>query len=171
MGVTFIAKEGTYTAPAKLTTKSITENGTYSANGDNANGYSSVTVNVPLPTGKITITENGTDIDIAQYASADVNVESEPSDFSTATVIIDTTQVNSNNYNILPSVGIDSITARFIPTNAAAETWTVPLYKGSCHLTITDWDVVATGDIEAEGGEGDWDVYINGDGTLTFTPA
>lgn len=46
MGVTFIAKEGTYTAPATLTTKTITENGTYSAVDDSANGYSSVTVNV-----------------------------------------------------------------------------------------------------------------------------
>lgn len=46
MGVTFIAKEGTYTAPATLTTKTITENGTYSAVDDSANGYSSVTVEV-----------------------------------------------------------------------------------------------------------------------------
>ena len=30
------------------------------------------------PTGKITITENGTDIDVAQYATADVNVPSAP---------------------------------------------------------------------------------------------
>ena len=30
---------------------------------------------VVTPSGKITITENGTDIDIAQYATADVNVE------------------------------------------------------------------------------------------------
>ena len=30
-----------------LTTKSITENGTYNASSDNADGYSSVTVNVP----------------------------------------------------------------------------------------------------------------------------
>ena len=30
------------------------------------------------PTGKITITENGSDIDVAQYAKADVNVQGEP---------------------------------------------------------------------------------------------
>lgn len=46
MGVTFIAPQGTYTAPAKLVTKEITENGTYDATDDSANGYSSVTVNV-----------------------------------------------------------------------------------------------------------------------------
>lgn len=46
MGVTFLAPEGVYTSPAKLITKEITDNGTYSAADDNANGYSSVTVNV-----------------------------------------------------------------------------------------------------------------------------
>ena len=46
MGVTYIAPAGTYTAPAKLIEKTITENNTYNAIDDNANGYSSVTVNV-----------------------------------------------------------------------------------------------------------------------------
>lgn len=36
--------------------------------------YNKVTVNVPQPTGKITINDNGTNIDIAQYATADVAV-------------------------------------------------------------------------------------------------
>ena len=35
---------------ATLTTKNITENGTYNASDDSADGYSSVTVNVPTPT-------------------------------------------------------------------------------------------------------------------------
>ena len=34
----------------------------------------SVTTNIPEPSGKITITQNGTDIDVSSYASADVNV-------------------------------------------------------------------------------------------------
>ena len=46
MGLNIIAPQGTYTAPAKLITKSITENGTYNATDDSANGYSSVTVEV-----------------------------------------------------------------------------------------------------------------------------
>jgi len=46
MGVTFIAPQGTYTSPAKLITKTITENNTYNASDEGANGYSSVTVNV-----------------------------------------------------------------------------------------------------------------------------
>lgn len=42
-------------------------------------GLSSVeiTTNVPQPSGKITITQNGTDIDISSYASADVSVPSQ----------------------------------------------------------------------------------------------
>lgn len=38
------------TGEAVLTTKTITANGTYSAQDDSADGYSSVTVNVPTPT-------------------------------------------------------------------------------------------------------------------------
>lgn len=34
----------------------------------------SVTTNIPGPSGKITITQNGTDIDVSSYASADVNI-------------------------------------------------------------------------------------------------
>lgn len=99
MGVTFLAPEGVYTSPAKLITKEITDNGTYSAADDNANGFSSVTVNVPSPTGKITITENGTGINIAQYATADVNVEGGggSSDFSTANITV-TNNTNNDIY-------------------------------------------------------------------------
>lgn len=46
MGVTYIAPAGTVTSPAKLITKNITDNGTYDAADDLANGYSKVTVNV-----------------------------------------------------------------------------------------------------------------------------
>ena len=72
MGVTFIAPQGTYTAPAKLVTKEITENGTYDATDDSANGYSSVTVNVEggggssdFSTAEVTINnESGTTIPV-----------------------------------------------------------------------------------------------------------
>lgn len=59
-----------------LTTKNVTANGTYSAEDDSADGYSSVTVNVPgiTPTGTVSITENGT-TDVTNYASASVNVQ------------------------------------------------------------------------------------------------
>lgn len=53
---------------------SVTANGTYTApNG--TDGYDPVTVNVPQPSGSITITENGTH-NVAAYASANVNVPS-----------------------------------------------------------------------------------------------
>ena len=62
-----------------LVTKEITVNGTYTASNDSADGYSSVTVNVPssgiTPTGSINITTNGTH-DVTNYASAVVNVSS-----------------------------------------------------------------------------------------------
>lgn len=60
-----------------LVTKEITTNGTYTASNDSADGYSSVTVNVPssgiTPTGSINITTNGTH-DVTNYASAVVSV-------------------------------------------------------------------------------------------------
>lgn len=46
MGVTFIAPAEQFTSPAVLITKEITEDGTYYAADDNANGYSSVEVSI-----------------------------------------------------------------------------------------------------------------------------
>lgn len=63
----------------------ITENGTYTAT-DGVDGYSPVTVNVPIPNGYIQpsgtkeITENGTH-DVAQYASVNVNVAGGSSEY------------------------------------------------------------------------------------------
>lgn len=136
MGVTFIAKEGTYTAPAKLTTKSITENGTYSAVDDSANGFSSVAVNVPLPTGKITITENGTDINIAQYAKADVNVAGGSSDFSTAEVTF--VSISDSYMARVTCVEDDCIkTVDSAVSSQNTVTFIVPLYKGKTILPIS----------------------------------
>ena len=66
-------------SPAVLEEKDVT----VTTNGETTitpssgyNGISKVnlTTNVPQPSGKINITENGTDIDVSSYASADVNV-------------------------------------------------------------------------------------------------
>lgn len=78
MGVTFIAPQGTYTAPAKLVTKEITENGTYDATDDSANGYSSVTVEVEGGGGSsdfstAVVTVNGVGAFIASVASLTEN--------------------------------------------------------------------------------------------------
>lgn len=66
--------------PANIQPLTITENGVYTASGD-IDGYSPVTIEVPIPEGYIKpsgdfdITENGT-YDITQYANVNVNVES-----------------------------------------------------------------------------------------------
>lgn len=115
MGVTFIAPQGTYTAPAKLVTKEITENGTYDATDDSANGYSSVTVNVEGGGGS--------------------------SDFSTAEV----TLVNSGETNMAvvipvfyeadppfsPNAYVTSV-VNFLANETLV--LNVPLYKGHCSI-------------------------------------
>jgi len=58
-----------------LGTKTVNQNGVYNASSDGLDGYSKVTVSTPVPTGKKTITQNGTDIDVSSYALADVSVQ------------------------------------------------------------------------------------------------
>lgn len=57
-----------------LGTKTVNQNGVYNASDDSLDGYSKVTVNTPVPTGKKTIAANGTDIDVSSYALVDVAV-------------------------------------------------------------------------------------------------
>lgn len=57
--------------------------------------YAKATVAVPQPTGNTTITENGENIDIAQYATATVNV---PNPSTGRVVITGTAEVDVTNY-------------------------------------------------------------------------
>jgi hypothetical protein len=64
-------------AISKLVTKTITANGTYNASSDNADGYSQVSVNVPLTTKSITAngTYNASSDNAAGYSQVSVNVK------------------------------------------------------------------------------------------------
>ena len=66
-------------AISKLVTKTITANGTYNASSDNADGYSRVTVNIPLTTKSITSngTYNASSDNAAGYSQVSVNVRSQ----------------------------------------------------------------------------------------------
>lgn len=98
-GKYFYTANGTKTAgtasggssSATLITKEITINGTYTASSDSADGYSSVTVNVPssgiTPTGSLNISTNGT-YDVTNYASAVVSVSGGGTPSATAHTIL-----------------------------------------------------------------------------------
>lgn len=168
MGVTFIAPQGVYTSPAKLIEKTITENGTFTATDDEANGYSQVAVSVPSPTGKITITENGTNIDIAQYAKADVNVAGGggSSDFSTAEVTVGAgvvlqapVVINEEEFQGIAMIG-EAMEEEMI--------WQVPLYKGKCVCMVMDegQHISVSGNITEID---DHTYHITGDCTITIS--
>ena len=139
----------------------ITENGRY-----NVARYGYADVDVPQPSGKITITENGTDIDVSEYATADVIVEGGggSSDFSTAEVTITgigegaTVSITGcycfNDYNLLlPFAEIrDGV-------------YTVPLYKGTV-VFLPDPDLVYTLSGNATDNDG---IFITGDCTITIS--
>lgn len=150
MGVTFIAKEGTYTAPATLTTKTITENGTYSAVDDSANGYSSVTVEVEGGGGS--------------------------SDLTTAEMIVDNIAENPAYPEIyVPCVAEpnwDGVTTSnsVLPEEDYPNTVTVILYKGKARLYIPG---VLNNEITLEGNitrspDDEFSYYITGDCKITL---
>lgn len=147
MGVTFIAPQGTYTAPAKLVTKEITENGTYDATDDSANGYSSVTVNVEGGGGS--------------------------SDFSTAEVTF--SMVNTGNLASMPLVVTTESGSPFdalLPTKREVEdgAYTIALYKGKAVVEI---EVGALGDTISTSGAIELlesGIYlVTGDCTITIS--
>lgn len=154
---------------------------------DNINAVAS---GVTKPDGKITITENATDINVAQYATADVSVSGGggSSDLSTASVTI---TANAGSGVVMLSGGIEGNTegSGFIkPTSGGGEmivslagaeagrtqTWKAVLTKGdeaSGHLFESAYvfygeNAVVTGDCEIS----DDCVIVYGDCTITADP-
>lgn len=148
MGVTFLAPEDVYTSPAKLITKKITDNGTYSAADDNANGFSSVTVEVEGGGGS--------------------------SDFSTAEVTIQITTETPDVYIVIPAIATsptDMILNQQYNTlnSSTAQILTVPLYKGTLAVTgnsAGEISVNVSGSVEKVGA---LDFIITGDCTITIS--
>ena len=124
----------------------ITENGRY-----NVARYGYADVDVPQPSGKITITENGTDIDVSEYATADVNVSGGSSDFSTAEVTFICSSSEPEIHLAFINVQNDGIYS-VIDITESTLTVTVPLYKnklscgiGPFFMTVTSTSGSITG--------------------------
>ena len=124
-----------------------------------------------IPTGTITITENGENIDVAQYEKATVNVSGGgSSDFSTAEVTLLSESVNVPIY--MPYV-IDDGENNFIVTDGytSPDEYIAPLYKGKLIVAVDlvngQGDYSFTGDIVFDEEEGV--IVITGDGTITYT--
>ena len=157
-----------------------TENKVYQKDGE---VYNKVTVNVPSPTGKITITENGTDIDIAQYATADVNVEGGggSSDFSTAKMTV----INNKEWTIqvndcpVASVEDEMLFGGFSVNANRQSVFDVIIYKGYAHIfeMVTGVSIDTPVDLETEAslsGNAEYDaedglIDITGDCTITIS--
>lgn len=130
---------------------------------DNINAVAS---GVTKPDGKITITENATDINVAQYATADVNVSGGggSSDFSTAKVAI-----------IDPDECLERFVGPCVENNKSrgyfngdpSEGIPVILYKGMAEVgvQIADATVETSGSVTTEAGA----YIVTGDCTFTIT--
>ena len=146
MGVTFIAPAGTYTAPAKLIEKTITQNDTYNAADDNANGYSSVTVNVEGGGGG------------GDFSTAEVTFNKLTPAYGGGCYIEGLTAIDTED-NVLfwftDPVDFDSVT--------------IVLYKGHAYGMASGEDLAISGSATWDSETNDLD--ITGDCTITYTPA
>ena len=128
---------------------------------------------IETPSGKITITENGTDIDIAQYATADVNVEGGggSSDFSTAEVIVvrGTPSPDAGVITDVPMIKNNILTVFALDGSSPVPVIsTVVLYKGRLVLDANpDTFISATGSASYD--SDNEKLTILGDCTLTLS--
>ena len=128
---------------------------------------------IETPSGKITITENGTDIDVAQYALADVNVEGGggSSDFSTAEVIVvrGTPSPDAGAITDVPMIKNNILTVFTLDGSSTVPVIsTVVLYKGRLVLDANpDTFISATGSASYD--SDNEKLTILGDCTLTLS--
>lgn len=138
---------------------------------------------IVTPSGKITITENGTDIDIAQYATADVNVEGGggSSDFSTAKMTVINNKTRTIQVNDCPVVSVDDemLFGGFSVDGNSQLVFDVIIYKGYAHILemLTGVSLDTPVDLETEAslsGDAEYDaedgfIAIAGDCTITIS--
>ena len=97
--------------PKASGTTNIVENGYH-----DVTAYAQAYVNVPgsVPTGKINITENGTNIDVAQYATADVQV---PQPIGKTTITQNGTDINIAQYAVADVIVQPNVDSKTINQN------------------------------------------------------
>ena len=142
-----------------LITKNISENGTYNASSDSADGYSQVTVAVPasaVDTGTKSITANGTH-DVVGYASASVAV---PNSYSASDEgkVVDNGELAAQtaHADVTPTTSdqtIDTTTNNSIKVKGDAD-----LVAGNIKKDVEIFGV--TGSYEGGGGGGDLEAFM-----------
>jgi len=136
-----------------------------------------------IPSGKIEITENGNDIDIAQYATADVNVEGGggSSDFITAKLTV----INNKEWHIQAAdcpvalVEDEMLFGGFSVNASSQSVFDVIIYKGYAHIfeMVTGVSLDTPIDLETEAslsGNATYNaedevIEITGDCTITIS--
>lgn len=111
-------KDVLYQEAPDLNSKSVTTNGTYYANDDNLDGYSSVTVNVEPNVGAQTIVDNGTyyavDNHLDGYSQVTVSLPLDSKSITTNGIYNASTDnlkgYSSVSVNVAPNVGTKSVT-------------------------------------------------------------
>ena len=136
-----------------------------------------------IPSGKIEITENGNDIDIAQYATADVNVSGGggSSDFITAKLTV----INNKEWHIQAAdcpvalVEDEMLFGGFSVNASSQSVFDVIIYKGYAHIfeMVTGVSLDTPIDLETEAslsGNATYNaedevIEITGDCTITIS--
>ena len=120
-----------------LVTKTITANGTYAASSDNADGYSSVTVNTPVI--------NNTTLSIIPTTTTQTLTPANPyTGYSTVNVSSVTASIDNNITagNIKKDVSILGVTGTYEGSGGGGTTYSYPQLKGGNYYVLNDETVV-----------------------------